>query len=196
VWRLECTLLGLPKSRRRDHPIAVSLEDLVLRDHFYRHREATLDLGFVRTWVADRYAERGRPSLDPRVFFKLQRVMFFAGICCERQLMRVVADRLTLRWHLGYVLGESLPNHSSLCRIRERDELAVFRRFFETVVAHCIAAGLVWGRDRYFNATKVAANTSLDSVAPRFAVAAHLAALFAATSPVRCQLPAHSPALP
>ena len=34
--------------------------------------------------------------------------------------MRVVSDRLSLRWYLGYDLHEPLPDHSSLTRIRER----------------------------------------------------------------------------
>jgi hypothetical protein len=38
---------------------------------------------------------------------------------------------------------------------------------------------LVWGRERYFDATKVEANASLDAVAPRFAVEARLETLFA-----------------
>jgi len=44
-------MLGLPKPRRLDEPIAVSLEDLVPPNNFYRHLEVTLDLGFVRGWV-------------------------------------------------------------------------------------------------------------------------------------------------
>ena len=39
-------MLGPPKPRRLDQPIAVSLEDLVPQDHFYRHLEAKLDLSF------------------------------------------------------------------------------------------------------------------------------------------------------
>ena len=35
-------------ARRLDQPIAVSLENLIPADHFYRHLEATLDLAFVR----------------------------------------------------------------------------------------------------------------------------------------------------
>ena len=42
--------------------------------------------------------------------------------------MRVVSDRLSVRWSLGYDLHESLPEHSSLTRIRERYGLEVFRR--------------------------------------------------------------------
>jgi hypothetical protein len=58
--------------------------------------------------------------VDPVVFFKLQLVMFFEDLRSERQLMRAVADRLSLRWYLGYDLHEPLPDHSSLTRIRER----------------------------------------------------------------------------
>ena len=63
-------MLGPPKPRRLDEPIAVSLEDLVPRNHFYRHLEAKLDLGFVRDLVRATHKERGRPSVDPEVFFK------------------------------------------------------------------------------------------------------------------------------
>ena len=75
----------------------VTLEDLVPTDHFYRHLERTLDLSFVRDLVRDAYADIGRPSIDPVVFFKLQLILFFEGLRSERQLMQVVADRLSLR---------------------------------------------------------------------------------------------------
>jgi hypothetical protein len=56
--------------------------------------------------------------------------------------------------------------------------LGVFRRFFEEIVEQCRAAGLVWGKELYFDATQVDANASVDSIAPRFAVEAHLSDLF------------------
>src|SRR5215213_559817 len=56
--------------------------------------------------------------------------MFFEGIRSERELVRVAADRLSVRWYLAYDLDEELPDHSSLTRIRKRYGLAVFRRFF------------------------------------------------------------------
>src|SRR5215211_3247020 len=159
-----------------------SLEDLVPAGHFYRHLEAKLDLGFVRDLVRDTYKERGRPSVDPRVFFKLQLVMFFEGLRSERELIRVAADRLSIRWYLGYDLDEELPDHSSLTRIRRRYGLPVFRRFFEAIVEQCREAGLVSGKELYFDATQVDANASVDSIAPRFAVEAHLGELFSGES--------------
>src|SRR5919106_2654110 len=106
-------MLGPPKLRCLDQPIAVSLEELVPRDHFYRYLDATLDLSFVRTWVQDCYAEGGRPSIDPAVFFKLQLIMFFEGIRSERRLMETVALNLAHRWYLGFAFDEPLPDHSS-----------------------------------------------------------------------------------
>src|SRR5215203_3106648 len=159
-------------------PHDLSLEDLVPEDHFYRRLEARLDLSFVRGLVAPLYAEGGRPSVDPVVFFKLQLVLFFEGLRSERQLMAVVADRLSIRWYLGYDLHEPLPDHSSLTRIRDRYGLLTFRRFFEEIVQMCAEAGLVWGKELYFDATKVEANASLESITPRFAVEQHLHDLF------------------
>src|SRR5829696_8309964 len=91
-------MLGPAKPRRLDQPIAVSLEALVPRDHFYRHLEATLDLGFVRDWARELYAERGRPAIDPVVFFKLQLVMFFEGIRSERRLVETASLHPAHRW--------------------------------------------------------------------------------------------------
>ncbi len=57
--------------------------------------------------------------------------------------MQVVADRFSLRWYLGYDLTESLPDHSSLTRIRQRLGVDIFQRFFEQIVDLCQEAGLV-----------------------------------------------------
>src|SRR5687767_604344 len=146
-------MLGPLKSRRLDEPITVSLEALVPTDHFYRHLEAKLDLSFVREWTKDLCADRGRPSLDPIVFFKLQLVMFFEGIRSERQLIETAGLNLAHRWYQGYALDEKLPDHSSLTRIRRRLGVDIFGRFFEKVVDLCQEANLVWGHELYFDAT-------------------------------------------
>lgn len=174
-------MLGPPKPRRLDQPIAVSLEALVPANHFYRHLEEKLDLGFVRDWARERYADRGRPSIDPVIFFKLQLVMFFEGIRSERKLIETASLNLAHRWYLGYTLDEALPDHSSLTRIRQRLGIDVFQRFFEQVVDLCQDAGLVWGRELYVDATKVDANADLDSLVPRFYydAMAHVTDLFA-----------------
>jgi len=124
---------------------AVCLEELVPAGHFYRQLGRTLGLAFVRDRVAGCYEAGGRPSVDPVVFFKRQRILFFEGLRSERQLLRVVADRPSLRWSLGDDRGEALPDHASLTRIRERYGVETFRRCFDAVVGRGRAAGRVWG---------------------------------------------------
>ncbi len=173
-------MLGQKPRHFKTHD-ALTLEALVPAGHFYRELEAKLELEFVRELVAHCYAERGRPSIDPVVFFKLQLIMFFEGIRSERQLMEQVQVNLAHRWYIGYDLDEAVPHHSALSRIRDRYGLVIFEAFFEQIVERCVAAGLVWGQELYFDGTKVRANASMDQCMPRFAWQAqpHLRAIAA-----------------
>jgi transposase len=131
--------------------VAVSLEELVPQDHFYRHVQKVRDLSVVYELVRACYATAGRPSIDPVVFFKVHLVLCFEDLRSERRLLRQVADRLSVRWYSGYDVDEPLPDHSTLSKIRLRYGLEVFRRFFEAIVEQCQNAKLVWGRELYFD---------------------------------------------
>jgi hypothetical protein len=107
--------------------------------------------------------------------------MFFEGIRSERQLLQVAADRLSLCWYLGYDFSQPLPDHSGLTRLRNRYGLAVFQHFFERVVDLCHDAGLITGKELFFDGTQVQANAAMNSLRSRWSIAAraHLDALFA-----------------
>src|SRR3954470_19816220 len=189
-------MLGPAKVRRVDQPVLASLDALVPTNHFYRLLESKLDLTFVRDLVRSAYKDGGRPSIDPVVFFKLQLIMFFEGIRSERQLIELASMNLAHRWYLGYALDEPLPDHSSLSRIRARLGVEVFQRFVEQIVELCQAAGLVWGKELLFDATRVRANADLDSLVPRFYWNAkqHVAELFDEVSaPPRAEAGAIAP---
>src|SRR3712207_3896146 len=148
-------MMGIKERRFDLLPREISLEDLVPEDNFYRRLEAALDPSFVRDLVRPLYARGGRPSVDPVVFFRLQLVLFFEGLRSERELTRVAADRLSVRWYLGYDLHEPLPDHSNLTRTRERLGLSVFRRFFERmIVEECVEAGVGRGGGVFFYSTQ------------------------------------------
>ncbi|MFC2029056.1 transposase [Chloroflexota bacterium] len=166
----------------------VSLDDLVPENNFYRQLEGCINLEFVRIMVEDLYSNIGRPSIDPVVFFKLQLIAFFEGIRSERKLMETVNLNLAHRWYLGYDFDESLPDHSSLSKIRDRFGLGVFQSFFEVVVQQCVDVGLVWGEELYFDSTKVQANANINVKVERteYEASHHLDELFPAN-----QSPSH-----
>ena len=136
-------------------------------DNFYRQVERSIDLSFVRDLANDFYSNIGRPSIDPVVFFKLQLIAFFEGIRSERRLMETVNLNLAHQWFIGYDLGEPVPDHSSLSKIRERYGLEAFQLFFEHIVELCIEARLVWGEELYFDSTKVQANANINGITDR-----------------------------
>lgn len=133
----------------------LSLEALVPQNNFYRQVQSKLDLDFVRELVAQCYTPFGRPSIDPVVFFKLHLLLFFEGLRSERQLIEMVNLRLDHRWYLGYDLDEAVPDASSLSKIRDRYGVTVFQQFFEQIIELCVKAGLVWGKELYFDASIV-----------------------------------------
>lgn len=91
-------------------------------------------------------------------------ILFFEGLRSERHQMETVRLNLAHRWYLGYQIDEPLPDHPSLTRIRTRRGVGIFRRFFEQVVERCQAAGLVWGKELFFDGTQVGANAAMDSL--------------------------------
>ena len=175
-------MLGPAKARRLDEPIAVSLEDLVPPDHFYRHLEAKLDLGFVRDWARELLCRAGPALASTR-----SSSSSCSWSCSSRASAPSASSsrRPASTWPTAGTSAtpstRTLPDHSSLTRIRQRLGIDIFQRFFEQVVDLCQEAGLVWGRELYFDATKVEANAGIPSLVPRFYYDAttHVADLFA-----------------
>jgi transposase len=147
---------------------------------FCRRANAYPATFFDKGFVASCYSEIDRSSIDPVVFFKLQLIAFFERIRSERQLMETVNLNLAHRWYIGYDLGEVVPDHSCLSKIRERYGLEVFHRFFEHIIELCIQVGLVWEDELYFDSTKVRANAAIGAMICRFEEEAnqHLEQLF------------------
>jgi len=87
--------------------------------------------------------------------------------------METVNLNLAHCWYLGYDIGETVPDHSSLSKIRERHGLQVFHRFFEHIVELCIQSRLVWGEELYFDSTKVQANADIDLMVDKVEREAH-----------------------
>jgi transposase len=136
------------------------------RDHFYSRLEKVLDLEFVYELTQPLYAEekKGRPSLDPVVFFKITLIGFFENIVYDTELEYRLADSLTLRKFLGYSLEERTPDESTIRKTRHRMPEEVFDRVFRQVLDQCQQAGLLKGRAVGTDSTLIDAHASADSL--------------------------------
>jgi len=142
----------------------VNLDQRVRSDHPLRRINETLELDFVRREVAKFYGTKGNVSEDPVVIMKMMLLLFLDNVRSERELMRIIPERLDYMWFLGYGLDDTVANHSVLSKARKRWGQEVFVALFSRVVAQCVRAGLVEGTKIHADSSLVDANASLNSV--------------------------------
>ncbi|MDF9828063.1 transposase [Ereboglobus sp. PH5-10] len=98
----------------------INLEERVREDNPLRVISRQVDFNWVRDEVVGLYGCNGNESVDPVVIIKLLILLFWDNIKSERELMRIVPERLDYLWFLGYGLDEQTPNHSVLSKARKR----------------------------------------------------------------------------
>ena len=137
-----------------------SLERHVPSDHMLRSIDRFVDLSGVRAHLEPYYSPIGRPSIDPELMLRMLLVGYCFGIRSERRLCEEVHLNLAYRWFCRLSLDSEVPDHSTFSknrhgRFRDSDLL---RQVFETVVARCMAEGLVGGECFAVDASVIAAD--------------------------------------
>ena len=139
------------------------LDEHIPKDDFYRILKKTVDLTFIKSKTRFCYASKmGRPSLDPVVFFKIVIVGYIENICSDRALERMINNRLDLRFFIDYDLDEKVPDHSTICKTRQRIPTEVFQEVFNHILLLCVQEGLVDGKFQSIDSAYITANASLD----------------------------------
>jgi transposase len=129
--------------------------------------EARFD-AFVEELCAPFYAEtNGRPSVAPGIYVRMLMVGYFEGLRSEREIDWRCADSLSLRAFLGYDLSKKTPDHSTLCRIRQRLSLEAHREIFAFVLKVLAEKGLLKGKTLGIDATTMEANAAMKSIVRR-----------------------------
>lgn len=144
------------------------IENYIPEDHVLKRVDRVLDLSWLYDEVKSHYClDNGRPGIDPESAVRLMLAGFFHGIVHDRKLMREAQVNLAIRWFAGYSLDDSLPDHSSLSRIRKRWGKGLFKEIFKRIVQSCIDAGMVDGETVHIDATLIRADVSWSSITER-----------------------------
>jgi len=142
----------------------INLEKRVRSNNPLRQVDAVVDFRFVRDEVKDLYGSDGHESEDPIVIMKLMLLMFLDNVSSERELMRIVGERMDYLWFLRFDLDDEIPNHSVLSKARRRWGRAIFEDMFVRIVKMCVEAGLVEGSKIHMDGSLVNANASRESM--------------------------------
>jgi transposase len=113
------------------------------------------------------YAKTGRPGLAPGVYFRALLVGYFEGIDSERGIAWRTADSLALRSFLGFELGQSTPDHSTISRTRRLIDVETHRKVFLWVLGMLAEEGLMKGNTVSVDGTTLEANAALRSIVRR-----------------------------
>jgi transposase len=157
-------MMGLQTNQNELFNYSVNLDKRVRSDNPLRRLAERIDFTFVRTEVKDFYGANGNESVDPAVIMKMMFLLFFDDVASERELMRIIAERLDYMWFLGYGLDDEIPNHSVLSKARARWGVDVFETLFTRIVAQCNLAGLIEGKKLHMDGSLVDANASNNAV--------------------------------
>ena len=141
--------------------VQIDYEALIPEHHLVRRINKVLDLSFVRQLTKKFYSDkRGRPSIDPEIFFRIYILGYIYGIKSDRQLCEEIGMNIAYRWFVRLNLSDAVPNHSSLTRFRDRLGAECFEEIFEQIVEQCRAAGLVPGDSTITDASLIEAESA------------------------------------
>lgn len=157
-------MMGQQDSQKALFSYHIDLDRRIRADHPLRRVAAVIDFTFARQRVAHTYGTNGNVSVDPAILLKMMFLLFYDNVASERQLMKIVAERLDYLWFLGYSLDQEIPDHSVLSKARARWGNEVFEALFVETISACVRAGLVEGSKIHLDGSLITANASCDSV--------------------------------
>src|ERR1700722_7594548 len=138
---------------------------------FYEHLNRLLSKrgfdAFAELACESFYAKTGRPGLAPGVYFGALLGGYFEGIDSERGIAWRTADSLALRSFLGFELGQSTPDHSTISRTRRLIDVETHRQVFLWVLGMLAEEGLLKGNTVAVDGTTLEANAALRSIVRR-----------------------------
>jgi len=143
---------------------SVNLEKRIRPNNPLRQIKEKVDFSFVRPTVSGFYGRDGNESEDPIVVMKLMLLLFLDDVASERELMRIVGERLDYLWFLEMDLDDEIPNHSVLSKARKRWGKKVFEELFMRLVRALVEGGLVGGDKIHMDGSLINANASMDSI--------------------------------
>jgi transposase len=111
------------------------------------------------------YADTGRPSIPPEKLLRASLLQIFYSIRSERLLCEQLDYNLLFRWFIGLSMDDSVWDHSTFSKNRDRLlESDIARGFFDAVLAQAESKGLTSDEHFSVDGTLIDAWASMKSV--------------------------------
>ena len=130
------------------------------RPHFLFDLSRAVDFAFVKAALKDYYVAWGRDPWDPVLMFKMVFLQFLYDLS-DRDIEEQCTWNLLFKSFLGLSAEELPPDHTVLCRFRQRLGAEGFQRLFNQVVEQARTQGLVSDRLHIIDSTHMTAKVDL-----------------------------------
>ena len=142
----------------------VDTESLVPEGHLLWEVDRGVDFGKLYEIVEPLYSEdRGRPSIDPVVLFKIVLLQHLDGTASMRGTLRRAQTDVAYRWFLGYTLNEELPHFSTVSyNFRHRFTEETIEAVFRWILDEAGNAGALSPEAVFIDGTHIKASANLN----------------------------------
>ena len=143
--------------------IFMTMEEMVPEDSLFRKIDKYIDFTFIDDMIKDLYCENnGRPSVDPKVLFKIVFIQTIDGLKSMRQTCKKIQTDAEYRWFLGIPFGQDTPHFSTFSKNYERrfKGTDIFEKIFIEIVNQAIKYKLIDGTTFYTDSTHKKANAN------------------------------------
>lgn len=136
------------------------LESLIPENHIIRKVDEAIDFSFIYDEVSHLYSkDKGRPSVDPVVLFKIVFIQHMFGIRSMRRTIEEIKVNIAYRWFLNLEVNETVPHFSTFAKnyTRRFKDTDIFERIFERILHEAIISGFVDSSSVFIDATHIKA---------------------------------------
>jgi transposase len=156
-------MISKETAKKRGQIQCLTIEDLVPINHLVRDIDRAIDFNFIYEEVKDLYSEdKGRPSIDPVVLFKMIFVQYMFGIRSFRQTVKEIEVNMAYKWFVGLDMMESVPHFSTFGKnyVRRFKGTDIFERIFKRILQEAIDSGFVDTKAIFIDSTHIKANAN------------------------------------
>jgi len=131
------------------------------RSHWLKDLLEVVDFSVVNDLCQDLYdSKTGRPAWPPDQLFKIAFLQFCYDIS-DRQVEEELAFSLIFRYFVGLEADVEPPDHTTICRFRNKLGPERFQAIFNSIVAEARQKGFVTDRLHILDSTHIAAKVDL-----------------------------------
>jgi transposase len=148
----------------------ISIEARIPQNHPLRPIRVMVDdtLNGLTTLFQEMYSHTGRPSIPPEQLLRASLLQVLYSIRSERMLVEQLNYNLLFRWFVGLSMEDTVWNHSTFSKNRERlMQFEVATAFFQATKELAVQAGLT-SKDHFtVDGTLIEAWASMKSFRPK-----------------------------